>query len=128
MEVVGNTKTLVIQMKTREHDEINKVRRFEGLQPIEPAVVKCLRCDTEFDSWDKRNNRICDICKSDEDYNSECEAYNLSPRFLKRLPRSKTWLDRRVSFLDAHYGDGYDEDSIIEESLLDTTLMDREDL
>lgn len=114
-------------MKQNELDEINRLRKAEGLAPIEPATVKCLRCDEEFESWDKRNNRICDTCKSDDEYNSEGETYSLPQRMLKRLPRSRTWLDRRVSFLDAHYGDGYNEDEYIEESLLDTTLMDREE-
>lgn len=114
-----------VAMKKTELDEINRLRRLEGLLPVEPATVVCLRCDNKFESWDKRNNRICDECKSDDEYNSEGEVYNLPQRLLKRLPRSRQWLDRRVSYLDAHYGDGYD--ASIEESLLDTTLMDKED-
>lgn len=116
---------LGVAMKQNDLDKINKLRKFYGLQPIEPCVVKCLRCDSEFKSWDKRNNRICDECKADEEYNSEAEVYSLPQRMIKRLPRSRTWLDRRVSFLDAHYGDGYDDH--YDESLLDTTLMDKEE-
>lgn len=115
-------------MKQREFDAINRLRTSEGLPPIQPGTVTCLRCDEQFESWDKRNNRICEACKCDDEYNHDCEVYTLSPRFLNRLPRSRAWLDRRVAYLDAHYGNGYDEDSIIEESLLDTTLMDMEDL
>ena len=115
-------------MKKSELDKINKLRRSEGLPNIEPGIVKCLRCDNEFESWDKRNNRVCDECKADDEYGEHAETYNLPQRLLKRLPKSKAWLDRRVAFLDAHYGEGYDDDLYCEESLLDTTLMDREDL
>lgn len=114
-------------MKNEDIDEINALRLENDLPPIEPATVKCLRCDQPFESWDKRNNRICDECKNDDSYGNQCETYKLPQRMLKRLPNSKAWLDRRVSYLDVHYGDGYYDDPI-EESLLDTTLMDREDL
>ena len=110
-------------MSNSELDEINRLRVSEGLPPIEPATVRCLRCDAEFESWDKRNNRVCNECKSDDEFNSQCEVYNLPERFIKQLPRSKAWLDRHIAYFDTHYGDGY-----VADELLDTTLMDREDL
>ena len=122
MGVAGNTNTSGVAMKKSELDEINKLRRSEGLPDIEPGVVKCLRCDNEFESWDKRNNRVCNECKADDDYGEQCEVYDLPEGILSRL-NSTNMQDR---FLLA-IGYGYDagtEDLM----LLDTTLMDREDL
>ena len=41
----------------------------QGRKPINKSKYQntiCLRCDQEFLSWDKRNNRICPRCKKIE--------------------------------------------------------------
>lgn len=120
-------RTLVVLMKPHELEEINRLRRREGLPIIEPGIMKCLRCDGEFESWDKRNNRICEACKSDDEYNSECEVYDLPEDVLYRL-KASNFYDRMLLGIEYGFDRGIHPNRNIEEQLLDTTLMDREDL
>jgi hypothetical protein len=40
----------------RRREKPPKPTRYAGL-------VTCLRCDTVFESWDRRQNRLCDACR-----------------------------------------------------------------
>ena len=113
--------TSVALMKKNDLKEINKLRKAEDLPPIEPGTVVCLRCDAKFESWDKRNNRVCDECKSDDDYGAHAEVYDLPEEILCRL-KATNMHDRFLLAVDYGYNMG------LEDVLLDTTLMDREDL
>jgi len=51
--------------------DINDVRTSTGTRPMDqtpaPRVssagpTTCLRCDREFQSWDRRHNRLCPSC------------------------------------------------------------------
>lgn len=46
-----------------DRESVNKVRRMNGLPELRPATVKCLKCSSYFDSFDKRLNRLCDTCR-----------------------------------------------------------------
>ena len=110
-------------MKKSELDEINKLRRSEGLPNIEPGIVKCLRCDNEFESWDKRNNRVCNECKADDDYGEQFEAYDVILDSVNDILTPKTITEELLALWNrdkTHF--------VYPEELLDTTLMDREDL
>jgi uncharacterized protein with PIN domain len=49
------------------------------------AFTTCLRCDQEFWSWDRRQNRLCPRCKNELDQEpSEEPRYPLPPS-LRRL-------------------------------------------
>ena len=124
--------TSVALMKKNDLKEINKLRKSEDLPPIEPGTVVCLRCDAKFESWDKRNNRVCDECKNDDDYYMDVQCHGLS-RFDEEqlgLPTTITeeleWISRPLQRKthSSRYRYFYDN----EDDLLDTTLMDREDL
>jgi predicted amidophosphoribosyltransferase len=42
--------------------------------------VACLRCDREFQSWDRRQNRLCPLCRNELDQEpSEEPRYSLPP-------------------------------------------------
>lgn len=61
-----------------EKVSIKKVRLANGLPELKEGVVKCLRCEKRFNSYDKGNNRICDTCKEKHDYDypeHKVEAY-----------------------------------------------------
>lgn len=53
---------------TYEKVGVDDVRKREGLQPLEPGKVRCLRCGKSFNSWDKKRNRVCSQCKESEEY------------------------------------------------------------
>ena len=112
-------RTSGVAMKKSDLNEINRLRRTEGLLPVEPATVVCLRCDNKFESWDKRNNRICDACKEEDDYGEHAEAYDLPEDVLVRL-KATNMHDRFLLAIEYGYDVGLD-------ALLDTTLMDKED-
>ena len=42
---------------------VNYIRQRCGLPKLNPAIVRCLKCDKEFKSWDKKQNRICRDCR-----------------------------------------------------------------
>lgn len=42
--------------------EVNKCRVMNGMKPIVIGKRHCLKCDREFDSLDRMNNRICPLC------------------------------------------------------------------
>ena len=44
----------------------------------------CLRCDAEFESWDRRQNRLCPRCRQ-----AIVEQPSEEPPYF--LPRSKRW-------------------------------------
>ena len=46
---------------------INRIRKHIGLREIVRGKVSCLRCGNKFESMDKVNNRVCDICKEDRE-------------------------------------------------------------
>ena len=110
-------------MKQSELDEINCLRRSEGLPPIEPAIVSCLRCDTKFESWDKRNNRICSECKNSDEYGEQFETYDVVLDSVNDMITPRTITDDLLALWNrnkTHF--------VYPDDLLDTTLMDREDL
>lgn len=108
--------------KKNELLAINALRKEEGLPPIEPGTVTCLRCDTDFESWDKRNNRICDACKKDDDY-ADMASYMIAVDSIDDMFRPETMTDELQSILS------YSATRVIYPvEMLDTTLMDREDL
>ncbi len=112
-------------MKKSDLAAINKLRKEEGLPPIEPGMVKCLRCDAMFESWDKRNNRVCDECKNSDDYGEHAEAYPIPKEILTRL-KTRDKYDKFL--LEIEYGNRIlSWDTSFDDLLVDTTLMDRED-
>jgi hypothetical protein len=45
----------------------------------------CLRCDKTFDSWDRRQNRLCLSChETIAEQPSEEPSYDLAPRRVRR--------------------------------------------
>ena len=42
---------------------LNYIRQQCGLPKLKPALVRCLKCDKEFKSWDKSKNKICRDCR-----------------------------------------------------------------
>ena len=51
------------------------------------GLITCLRCDNVFESWDRRQNRLCDACRqvleqqpSDEPAHSIAKSRRLPPR------------------------------------------------
>jgi hypothetical protein len=38
-------------------------RRQKILGTIYAGLTTCLRCDLVFESWDRRQNRLCDACR-----------------------------------------------------------------
>ena len=59
-----------------ERRDINEVRKREGLRPLAPGRVTCLKCGKSFNSWDKKNNRRCPECSgSDEFQNTISSEY-----------------------------------------------------
>lgn len=113
-------------MSNSELDEINRLRVSEGLPPIEPATVRCLRCDAEFESWDKRNNRVCNECKSDDEFNSQCETYDLPEEYLCRL-KSTNIYDRLLLSIEYGFNHGPTRRENPDTISIDTTLMDKDD-
>jgi predicted amidophosphoribosyltransferase len=50
--------------------------------------VTCLRCDHEFQSWDRRQNRLCQNCREAIDRESS-EETSYSFRLPGRRPRNR---------------------------------------
>jgi predicted amidophosphoribosyltransferase len=44
----------------------------------------CLRCDREFQSWDRRQNRLCPRCKNDLDQEPSPEPSHDLPTPIRR--------------------------------------------
>lgn len=51
----------------KEEQEIAKLRKYMGLPQIKTGDKKCLKCDNVFFSRDFANERICEICKYNEE-------------------------------------------------------------
>ena len=48
------------------------------------GYAMCLRCDREFQSWDRRHNRLCPRCKSALDQEPSEETEHVLPMPLRR--------------------------------------------
>jgi uncharacterized protein with PIN domain len=48
------------------------------------AFTTCLRCDREFWSWDRWQNRLCARCKNELDQEPSEEAWHPLPPSLRR--------------------------------------------
>ena len=58
----------------RRHEKPPKRNPYAG-------PTTCLRCDQQFWSWDRRQNRLCPRCREAiEEEASEEPSYDLSPR------------------------------------------------
>ena len=45
--------------RLREQERSEELEEYEDIQWV---TLKCLRCAKEFQSWDRKLNRICDKC------------------------------------------------------------------
>ena len=99
-------------MTKRELNEINSLRETYHMRPIIPAKRKCLRCDEVFDSRGI-HNRICPLCKANPDYGPWMDAYSLPPVIMAKI---------------AWQLDKYEAWGFLTSDLLDTTLLDKEEI
>ena len=53
-----------------ERRDVDEVRKRDGLAPLDPGRVTCLKCGKSFKSWDKKNNRRCPECSGNDDFQS----------------------------------------------------------
>ena len=52
------------------------------------GLTTCLRCDRVFESWDRRQNRLCDACRQTiAEQPSDEPAYPIATS--RRLPRER---------------------------------------
>jgi hypothetical protein len=52
------------------------------------GLTTCLRCDTVFESWDRRQNRLCDACRQAiEAQPSDEPSHSIAKS--RRLPRGR---------------------------------------
>jgi hypothetical protein len=61
-------------------------RRYEKPQKPGPygGPTTCLRCDKTFESWDRRQNRLCPGCREAIEADpSEEPSYDLDPRWFR---------------------------------------------
>jgi hypothetical protein len=62
-------------------------RRRQKPQPTPYAgLTSCLRCDTVFESWDRRQNRLCDTCRQAIEAQPSDEPSHAIAK-VRRLPR-----------------------------------------
>jgi hypothetical protein len=60
-------------------------RRRKPLGTVYAGLTTCLRCDQVFESWDRRQNRLCDPCRyTIEEQPSDEPSY---PLHTPRRPR-----------------------------------------
>ena len=60
-------------------------RRQKSLPTVYAGLTTCLRCDVIFESWDRRQNRLCDACRQTiAEQPSDEPAYPIAT--FRRLP------------------------------------------
>jgi hypothetical protein len=61
-------------------------RRRKVVGTVYAGLTTCLRCDSVFESWDRRQNRLCDVCRQaiEEQPSDEPSHTIAKPRRLSR--------------------------------------------